>query len=117
MADERLSDERLAQIRHRLSLADHARYAPNASLEGTRIADLYRRDVSALLAEVERLRAREAAMRPIVEMVATGGVITTGNANTSITGPVLLNAFADLPALHEQAKAWLASQPPSPDDA
>ena len=56
MADERLSDERLAQIRHRLSLADHARYAPNASLEGTRIADLYRRDVSALLAEVERLR-------------------------------------------------------------
>ena len=82
-------------------------------------------DVAVRLAnEVDRLRAREqalaaenAAMRPIVEAVAIGSVIATGSANTRITGPVLFNAFADMPALHEQARAFIAAHPTAAGEA
>ena len=88
--------------------------------------------VAGLLAEIDRLRyeaiaaadeiaflrsanddltAENEAMRPLVEAVAIGSVIATGSANTRITGPVLFNTFADMPALHERARAFVAAHP------
>ena len=96
-------------------------------------------EIEQLVAEVDRLRAREQAlqlqldamssllldvqrdcvaarqeanaMRPIVEAVAIGSIIATGSANTRITGPVLFNTFADMSTLLEQARAFVAAHP------
>ena len=96
-------------------------------------------EIEQLVAEVDRLRAREQAlqlqldamssllldvqrdcvaarqeanaMRPIVAAVAIGSIIATGSANTRITGPVLFNTFADMSTLLEQARAFVAAHP------
>ena len=70
MADEPMSDERLAEIRASIAnINERGRYSGAVSPSEV----IYASDASLLLAEVDRLRAREAVAMAIVRDVANLG--------------------------------------------
>ena len=99
MADEPMTDERLAEIRRMVSRAEVSMMA---------FSDVAVRD---LLAEVDHLRAREAAAMAIVEKLVSLWLVTDdSHAPRRLTYLYPRDGAVDVEALREEARALLTQE-------